>query len=99
MTLITNQNWFGSSFPTPLNTGNFIALAILTRGGGGGGTGEDGGEGSEVGGGLGGGGMHRILCLIKFISLHGKNFPSSSSSLCGGEIKGLFSGLLLPLFL
>jgi len=58
-----NQNWSGSSFPTPLNSGNFIALAILTHGGGGGGMGEDGGEDNETSGGVGGGGMHSILCL------------------------------------
>jgi len=82
-----------------LNTGNFIALAILNRGGGGGGMSEDGGKGSEVGGGVGGGGMCGILCLIKLIALHGETFTSSSSSPRGGEIKGIFSGPLLPLFL
>ena len=51
-----NQNWSGSSFPTPLNNENFIALAILNCGGGGGGLGEDG----ETGGGVGGGGMRGI---------------------------------------
>jgi len=51
MALITNQNWSGSSFPTPLNIGNFIVLAILTHGGG---IGEDGGDGGEASGGVGG---------------------------------------------
>ena len=48
MALTTNQNWFGSLFPTPLNTDNFIALTILTRDGNGGGMGEDGGENNET---------------------------------------------------
>ena len=51
--LNTNQNWFGSSFPTPLNTGSLIVLAILNCGGGGGGVGGYGGEGGEAGGGVG----------------------------------------------
>ena len=46
--LTTNQNWSRSSFPTPLNIGSLIALAILNRGGGGGGVGGDGGEGGET---------------------------------------------------
>jgi len=50
MALTMNQNWFGSSFPNPLNIDNFIVLAILTRDGGGGSTGEDGGEGGEASG-------------------------------------------------
>lgn len=99
MAFITNQNWFGSSFPTPLNTGNFIVLAVLTHGGGGSGTGKNGGEDGEVGGGMGGGGMRGILCLIKLISLLGETFMSSSSSPRGGEIKGLFSSYALRLFL
>lgn len=88
-TFITNQNWSRSSFPTLLNTGNFIALAILTRGGGRGGMGEDGGEDSETGGGVVGGGLCGILCLIKLIILLVEIFTSSSSSPHGGEIKGL----------
>lgn len=55
-----NQNWYGSSFPTPLNTGNFIALTILNCGGGRGGVVEDGGEDGETGGGVGGSGMYGI---------------------------------------
>lgn len=82
-----------------MNIGNFIALAILTRGGGGGGTGEDGGEGGENVGYVGRGGMRGILCLIKWITLCGETFMSSSSSPRGGEIKGLFFGPLLPSFL
>jgi len=93
---IKNQNWFGSSFHTPLNTGNFIPLAILTCDGG---TDEDGGEDGEAGGGAGGGGMHGILYLIKLISLLGEAFASSSSSPRGGEIKGLVSSYALFLFL
>ena len=56
-TFTTNQNWFGSSFPTSLNTRNFIVLAILNYGGGEGGVGEERGEDGETGGGVGGGGM------------------------------------------
>ena len=80
MALITNQNWSRSSFSTPLNTGNFIVLSILTCDGGGGGMGEDGGEGGEASGRVGGGGICRILCLIKWIVLQGETFKSSSSS-------------------
>ena len=47
--LTTNKNWSGSSFPTPLNTGSLIALAMLNCGCGGGGVGGDGGEGGEGG--------------------------------------------------
>ena len=56
-TFTMNQNYSRSSFPTPLNTYNFIALTILNYGGGRGGVGEDGGEDGETGGGVGGGGM------------------------------------------
>lgn len=97
-TLTTNQNWFGTSFPTPLNTGNFIFLATLTHGSGGGGTGEGGGEEGEAGGGLGGVGTYGILFLIIWIALRGETFASSSSSPPGGEIKGLVSGPLFPSF-
>jgi len=97
--LTMNQNWSGSSFPKPLNTGNFTALAILNHGGGGGGTGEDGGDGGEVGGGVGGGGIHRILFLIRRIALHSETFTSSSSSPRRDEIKGLVFGPLFPLLL
>ena len=48
--LTMNQNCSGSSFPTPLNTGSLIALAMLNCGGGGGGVGENGGEAGEAGG-------------------------------------------------
>jgi len=60
-----NQNWSGSSFPKPLNKGNFTVFAILNHGGGGGGMGEVGGDGDEVGGGVGEGGIWRIPCLIR----------------------------------
>jgi len=56
-----NQNWFRSSFPTPLNTNNFIGLSILTRSGGRDGMGKDGGEDGETSNGVGGGGMRGIL--------------------------------------
>jgi len=58
-----NQNWSGSSFPTPLNINNFIVLAILNCGGGGGGVGGDGGEDGETSGGVGGDGMRRFAAL------------------------------------
>lgn len=60
---------------------------------------EDGGKGSEAGGGVGGGGMHRIHCLIKLIALHGETFTSSSASHCKGETKGLYYSSILPSFL
>ena len=55
-TLNMNQNWFGSSCPTSLNTGSLIALAILNYGGGVGGVDGDVGEEGEASGGVGGGG-------------------------------------------
>jgi len=62
---MTNKNWFGASFPKPLNKGNFTEFAILNCGGGGGGTSEVAGDGGEVGGGvLGGGGSRGNPCLI-----------------------------------
>ena len=97
--LTTNQNWSGSSFPTPLNTGNFITLIILDCGGRGGGVGGDGGDDSETGCSVGGGGMHGIHCLIRLITLIGETFVSSSSFSHEGEIKGLFSTSVLPSFL
>ena len=89
-----NQNWYGSSFPTPLNTDNFIALAILNYGGGG-----DGVEDGDIGGGVGGGSIQEILCLFRWIALPIKTFTSSSLSPQGDGIKGPVSGPLLPLFL
>jgi len=53
------------------------ANMTLTCSGGGGGMGEDG----ETGGGVGGGGMCRILCLVKLIALLGETFAISSSPL------------------
>jgi len=94
-----NQNWSRSSFPNPLNIGNFTVLAILNCGCGGGGTGEDGGDGGEAGGSVGGGGIYGILCLIRWITLHGETFARSSSSPHKGEIKGLVFGPLFPSFL
>jgi len=94
-----NQNWFGSSFPTPLNTGSFITLAILLRGGDGGGMGKFRGEDGEIGGGVSSGGMHRILFFIRLIALLGETFMSSSSLSRVGEIKGLVSNFSLPLFM
>jgi len=86
-----NQNWFRSSFPTPLNTDSLIALAILNCGGGGGGVGGDGADDGENSGGVGGGGMRRICCLIRLIALLGETFMSSSLLSCEGEIMGLVS--------
>ncbi len=99
MALTTNQNWSGSSFPYPLNTGNFIMLATLNCGGGRGGVGGDGGEEGETGGGVSGGGMCKICCLIRLIALLGETFTISSSLYRGGEIKGLVSISTLPSFL
>lgn len=50
-----NQNWFGSLFPTPLNTGSLIVFAMLNCEVGGGGVGDDGGEIGETGEGVSGG--------------------------------------------
>ena len=97
--LTTNHNWSGSSFPTPLNIGIFIALATLNHGGGGSGGGGDGGEGGEMGGGVGGGGKRGIHCLIKLTALLGETFTSSSSLSSEGEIKGLVSNSSLLPFL
>jgi len=94
-----NQNWFGSSFPTPLNTDSLITLAILSYGGDEGGVGGDGGEEGEMGGGVGGGGKRGIICLIKLTVLLGETFASSSSLSHEGEIKGLFSNSSLLLLL
>ena len=94
-----NQNWFGSSFPTPLNTDNFIVLTILNCGGGGGGVGEEGVEDGETGGGVGGSGMHGIRYLIKLIALLGETFASSSLLSHEGERKGLDFSSALPSFL
>lgn len=97
--LTTNQNWFGSSFPTPLNIGSLIALAILNCGGGRGGVDGDGGDNGETGGGVGGGGMRRIHFLIRVITLLRETFASSCSLSRKGEIKGLVSNYSLLPFL
>jgi len=60
---------------------------------------EDEGEDGETGGSVCGVGMHRILCLIKFIALLGETFASSSSPPRGGEMKGLVYSSILPSFL
>ena len=39
-------------------------FSMLNRGSGGVGMSEDGGDGDEAGGGVGGGGIHGIICLI-----------------------------------
>ena len=97
--LTTNQNWSESSFPTPLNTGILIALAILHCGGGKGGVGGDGGEEGEMGGSVGGGGKSKVCCLIRLTVLLGETFASCSLLSCEGEIKGLFSNSSLLLLL
>jgi len=99
MNFITNQNYYESSFPTPLNRNNLIELSILKCGGGRGGASEYGGDDSETRGGVGGGGMHRTVCLIKWITLHRDTFTRSSSSPRGGEIKGLGSSPTVPFFM
>ena len=61
---MTNQNWYGSSIPDPLNTKKFTEFSILDGGRGGSGVGEGiCGEG-EDGGGVGGWGIHKNPCLI-----------------------------------
>ena len=59
-----NQNWIESSFPKPLNKGNFTKFSMLNCGGSGGGMGEVTGDGGEVGGGVGGDGSRENPCLI-----------------------------------
>ena len=61
--------------------------------------GEVRGEDGETGGGVGGAGMCGILCFIRLIPLLGKTLAISLSSPHGGDIKGLVSSFLLPLFL
>ena len=46
------QNWSESSFPKPLNKGNFTVLTILNHSGGENGTSEVGGDGGEADGGV-----------------------------------------------
>ena len=57
------------------------------------------GEYGETGGGVGGGGMCRILFFIILIIHLGETFAISSSPPHGGEIKGLVSSSVLPSFL
>lgn len=58
--LTTNQNYSRSSFPTPLNTGSLITLAMLNCGFGGGGVVEGGGEVGEVDDGVSGGDNYKM---------------------------------------
>ncbi len=97
--LTTNHNWFRSSFPTPLNIGSLIVLAILNCGGGGGGVGGDGGEEGEMGGDVGGGGKRGIHYLIRLTTLLEETFTRSSSLSHEGKIKGLVSNSSLLLLL
>lgn len=97
-TFTMNQNWFGSLFPTSLNTGNLITLTILKSGNVGGGLGEDVVEYGEISGGVGGSGTHRIHCFFKLIKLLSETFMSYSSLYQKGEIKELISILTLPSF-
>jgi len=81
--LTTNQNWSGSSFPTPLNMSSLIALTMLKCGSG--------------GCGVGGGGNCEMCCLIKLTTLLGETLASSSLLSREGEYNGLFSKSLLLL--
>ena len=81
----------------PLNTGNLIALAIPTLGGGGGGVCEDGVDVGEVRDGMDGGGNCGIRCFINRTALLGENRASSSSLSRDDEINALFSNSPLPL--
>ena len=87
-----NQNWCGSSFPSPLNTGSLIALAMLNCG-----FGEDGGETSEAGEGVSGGDNYKMRCPIKLTALLGEILAHSSSLSREGEIKELFPNPSIPL--
>jgi len=91
-----NQNWSRFSFPTPLNIGSLIALAILYYSGGGGGVGGYGSVEGVIGVGVGEGGKHRICYLIKLTTLLGETFMRSSLLSHEGEIKGLVSNSSLP---
>lgn len=59
----------------------------------------DGGEEGEMGGGVGGGDICRIRCLIRLAALFGETFTCYSSLSYEGEIKGLVSNSSLPLLL
>jgi len=59
-----NKNWSGSSFPKPLNKGNFTEFTMLNCGGGGGHVGEVAGDGGEVAGGVGGGRNRGNPCFM-----------------------------------
>lgn len=97
--LITNQNRPGSSFPTPLNIGSLIALAILAFGGGG--VGDEVGvsvdefDVGDAGSGVDGGGIRGKCSLINWTILLGENLASSSSLSCEIEIRGLFPAPLV----
>ena len=82
-------------FPTPLNTGSLIALAMLNCGFGGGGVVENGGGVGEVGDGVSGGDNCGMHSLIKLTTLLGETQAHSSSLSRDGEIKGL--NPLIPL--
>lgn len=56
-----NQNYSGSSFHTPLNTGSFTEFTMLNGGGGGNGVGKGVSSGGEDGGGVG---ICKNPCLI-----------------------------------
>lgn len=96
-TFVMNQNWFGSSFPRPLKMGKFTTFVILNNGGGGGGVGEGVCSGGEDGGGVGGWGIRGNPCLINWTTLCGEASATSSSSLRGGSINGLYSRPVLLL--
>jgi len=92
-----NQNWSESSFPTPLNTGSLIVLAMLNCGDGVGGVGEDGDEIGEASEGVSGGDKCGMCFLIKLTALLRETRACSSLLTHGGEIKGLFPNPSIPL--
>ena len=80
----------------PLSTGNLIAPAIPTLGGGSGGVGENGLDVGEVGDGMDGSGIIGKRCFINWTTVLGENPASSSSLSRENEIRGLFSNPSVP---
>lgn len=98
-TFVIKQNWFGSSFPKPLNTCSFTEFSILNSGGGRSGAGEGVCGNGEDGVSVGGWGIHGNPWFINWTKLCREAYASSSLSLRGGSISGLYSGPFSPLFL
>lgn len=88
---ITNQNCPGSSFPTPLNVGSLIALAIPNFGGGGVGGGVDEFDEGDAGGGVDRVGNSGKRSLINWTVLPSENLTSSFLISREIEAKGIFS--------